>query len=144
MESIFDMTKMLYAIKHINDFYNKICTETADKCGISKAEADILIFLNNNPACDSAKDIVKLKGFSKAYVSKAVEPLLAKGLISIKVDEEDRRCQHLKITAKANPILLNLKEMQQNFFKKITDGISQEDIETHLHVINRFSENAQK
>ena len=144
MNTNFDITKILYSVKNINDLYYNLSTKAADECGISKPEADILAFLYNNPTCDTAKDIVKLKGFSKSYVSKAVEPLLSKGLISIEIDIIDRRCQHLKLTEKSKPIIEKLYIMQNNFVDKITEGIDKEDIKKYIEVMQRFSDNAQK
>lgn len=144
MKTNFDITKILYSIKHINDLYYNLSTKAADECRITKPEADILAFLYNNPACDTAKDIAKLKGFSKAYVSKAVEPLLDKELIKIYIDKNDRRCQHLKLTEKSKPLVIKLQKMQIEFINKITDGIPKEDIEKYLEVMVGFANNALK
>lgn len=144
MNTNFDITKILYSVKHINDLYYDLSIKAADKCGITKPEADVLAFLYNNPTCDTAKDIVKLKGFSKAYVSKAVEPLLEKELITIYVDKNDRRCQHLKLTEKAKSVVIKLHKMQHKFINKITNGIDEKDIQNYLAVIERFAENALK
>lgn len=144
METNFDITKILYSIKHINDLYYNLSIKAANECGITKPEADVLAFLYNNPFCDTAKDIVKLKGFSKAYVSKAVEPLLEKELIIIEIDKDDKRCQHLKLTDKSEPIVKKLNSMQIKFIDKITEGIDKKDIEKYLEVIQCFSVNALK
>ena len=144
MKINFDITKILYSIKNINDLYYNLSVKVAAECGITKPEADVLAFLNNNPTCDTAKDIVKLKGFSKAYVSKAVEPLLEKGLLKINIDKNDRRCQHLKLTEKSKPLVIKLQKMQIEFINKITDGIPKEDIEKYLEVMVGFVNNALK
>ena len=62
MKSKFDITEILYSVKNITDLYYNLSVEVANECGITKPEADILAFLNNNPSCDTAKDIVKLRG----------------------------------------------------------------------------------
>lgn len=144
MKAKFDITEILYSVKNINDLYYNLSVKVANECGITKPEADILTFLNNNPSCDTAKDIVKLKGFSKAYVSKAVEPLILKELIKVEVDKNDRRCQHLKLTEKAKPIVIKLYNMQSEFVEKITEGIDSKDIEKYIEVMQLFSQNALK
>lgn len=144
MKTKFDITEILYSIKNINDLYYNLSVKVANECGITKPEADILAFLNNNPSCDTAKDIVKLKGFSKAYVSKAVEPLILKELIKVEVDKDDRRCQHLKLTEKSKPIVIKLYNMQSEFVEKITKGIDPKDIEKYIEVMQLFSKNALK
>lgn len=144
MKTKFDITEILYSVKNINDLYYNLSVKVANECGITKPEADILAFLNNNPSCDTAKDIVRLKGFSKAYVSKAVEPLILKELIKVEVDKNDRRCQHLKLTEKSKPIVIKLYNMQSEFIEKITKGIDPKDIEKYIEVMHLFSENALK
>lgn len=144
MKTKVDITKILYSVKNINDLYYNLSVKVANECGITKPEADILAFLNNNPSCDTAKDIVKLKGFSKAYVSKAVEPLILKELIKVEVDKNDRRCQHLKLTEKSKPIVIKLYNMQSEFVEKITKGIDPKDIEKYIEVMQLFSQNALK
>ena len=129
MKTNFDITKILYSIKHINDLYYNLSTKAADECGITKPEADILAFLYNNPACDTAKDIAKL---------------LDKELIKIYIDKNDRRCQHLKLTEKSKPLVIKLQKMQIEFINKITDGIPKEDIEKYLEVMVGFANNALK
>ena len=44
-------------------------------------ELDVLLFLGNNPDCDTASDMVQLRQLTKSHVSKAVEHLTALGLI---------------------------------------------------------------
>ena len=144
MKTKFDITDILYSVKNINDLYYNLSVKVANECGITKPEADILAFLNNNPSCDTARDIVKLKGFSKAYVSKAVEPLILKELIKVEVNKNDRRCQHLKLTEKSKPIVIKLYNMQSEFIEKITKGIDPKDVEKYIEVMQLFSQNALK
>ncbi|MDU2489100.1 MAG: MarR family winged helix-turn-helix transcriptional regulator [Clostridium celatum] len=144
MKTKFDIMDILYSVKNINDLYYNLSVKVANEFGITKPEADILAFLNNNPSCDTARDIVKLKGFSKAYVSKAVETLILKELIKVEIDKDDRRCQHLKLTEKSKPILIKLHDMQNEFIEKITNGIDQKNIEKYIEVMHLFSENALK
>ena len=142
MDIDFKITKILYNMKHMGDLYHKLSSKAAEECNLTKPEADILAFLFNNPKCDTAKDIVQLKGFSKAYVSKAVEPLLKKGFISIEVDKSDRRCQHLKLTSQSEEIVGELHKMQMEFLKKLTNNIPEEDILTFLEVTEKFANNS--
>lgn len=144
MKENLQTTKVLLDMKNVIEFYNKLATKAAEEAGITRPEGDILIFLRNNPEHNSAKDIVKLKGVSKAYVSKAVEPLLQKGLIEIEVDATDRRCQHLTLTEKAAPIVDIFHEMQKDFINKLTSGIDPEELNIHWKVTTQFSQNALK
>ena len=124
--------------------YKKFISPTLNDLGLTHNEFEILVFLQENLEYNTAKDIVKLRGFSKAYVSKAVEPLLDKELITIEIDKEDRRCQHLLLTEKSEPLLDILLKMQREFIDIITDGIDKEDIKTYINVMDSFYKNSKK
>ncbi|CUN85523.1 winged helix-turn-helix transcriptional regulator [Clostridium sp. NSJ-49] len=144
MDTNFKISNILYNMKHIGDLYYDLSSKAAKECNLTKPEADILLFIKNNPEFNTAKDIVKLRGFSKAYVSKAVEPLLDKELITIEIDKEDRRCQHLLLTEKSEPLLDILLKMQREFIDIITDGIDKEDIKTYIKIMDSFYKNSKK
>lgn len=144
MDVNFKINKILYNMKYVGDLYYKLSSKAAEECNLTKPEADILIFIKNNPEYNTATDIVKLRGFSKAYVSKAVEPLLEKQLIKIEVDKDDRRCQHLSLTEKAEPLVDILLKMQNNFIDIITEGIAKEDIRTYIEVMDKILVNSKK
>ena len=65
----------------------------ADKYNLSFAETDMLLVFSNNPNIINAKDVVNFSKVSKAYVSKSLNTLLEKKLISIQIDELDKRKQ---------------------------------------------------
>ena len=78
-----DITKFLKTQKAIADSYTAAIESAAKRSGITKQEADVLVFFFNNPEYSLASDAVKMRGFSKAYASKAIEQLLNNGLIEI-------------------------------------------------------------
>lgn len=95
------------------------------------------MFLSNNPQWNTARDIVEYRGFSKGYISKAVESLLAKELIGIKTSRTDRRYQHLEICPKAAEAIQILSKAQKEFIGKIVSCIGEEDA-------NAFTKTTQK
>ena len=66
MDTNFKISNILYNMKHIGDLYYDLSSKAAKECNLTKPEADILLFIKNNPEFNTAKDIVKLRGFSKA------------------------------------------------------------------------------
>lgn len=91
-------------------YFQKLLSELSQEFGLSKQEADVLMFLANHPSIDTSKEISDMLGLSKAYVSKAIEHLNAKKYIEITVGKEDRRFQHIKITENTNEIVRALKK----------------------------------
>ena len=68
---------------------------------------------------DTAKDIATSKFFSKAHISKAIEVLLSKNYIIRKSYQHDRRRVHLELTEKAEPVLIEIKDIRRHLIDKI-------------------------
>ena len=94
--------KIMLFMKKTKIKFDEEITNVARKVGISKPEADVLLFLSNNSELNRGCDMVEIRGFSKAYVSKGVGKLLQKGYISFETDTKDRRYQHIIVNDSAN------------------------------------------
>ena len=121
------ITKFLKTQKAIADSYSAAIESAAKRSGITKQEADVLVFFFNNPDYTLASDAVKMRGFSKAYASKAIEQLLENGLIEISCDGEDRRMQRIKITGKGGIIAKSVSMAQQNFYERLVGDLTPEE-----------------
>lgn len=122
-----EITKFLKIQKAISDSYSAAIESAAKRSGITKQEADVLVFFFNNPEYTLAADAVKMRGFSKAYASKAIEQLLENGLIEISCDEEDRRMQRIKITGKGGIIAKSVSMAQQKFYDSFIRDLTPEE-----------------
>lgn len=122
-----EITKFLKTQKAIADSYSAAIESAAKRSGITKQEADVLIFFFNNPDYTLASDAVKMRGFSKAYASKAIEQLLENGLIEISCDGEDRRMQRIKITGKGGIIAKSVSMAQQKYYESLIKELTPEE-----------------
>ena len=105
-------------------------------------ELDVLLFLGNNPDCDTASDMVQLRQLTKSHVSKAVERLTALGLVLQQRDEMNRRRIHLKLAEAAEPILRDGREAQKRFVEALTRGLSDEDKTAAARILTVMLKNA--
>ncbi|MEG1557391.1 MAG: MarR family winged helix-turn-helix transcriptional regulator [Oscillospiraceae bacterium] len=128
----------------VGELYSKLLDAAAEEHKLTKPEAAILIFLKNNPDFDTARDIAKYRGLSKAYVSKAVDHLLQKSLITVVTDKVDRRLQRLKLTAKAQLPADRLRQVQIHFVDMITRGISEQEKSIFVSSMEKISSNAEQ
>ncbi|MEG0752114.1 MAG: MarR family transcriptional regulator [Oscillospiraceae bacterium] len=142
MKETMDFNRILKALKQLGDLYDDTLTKTALGIGISKQEADVLLFIANNPQHNTASNIAKHRSFSRAYVSKAVEKLTAGKLVDVIADGGDRRVQRLVTTDAAAEKSGLLQWEQRQFFKGATRGISEKDMNICLEVMERIAENA--
>ena len=122
-----EITKFLKTQKAIADSYSEAIESAAKRSGITKQEADVLVFFFNNPDYTLASDAVKMRGFSKAYASKAIEQLLGNGLIEIACDGEDRRMQRIKNTGKGGIIAKSVSMAQQKFYERLVSDLTPEE-----------------
>ncbi|MEG0019031.1 MAG: MarR family winged helix-turn-helix transcriptional regulator [Oscillospiraceae bacterium] len=128
MENNLDIGKFLLFQRQVGDFYNSAISKCAAQCNLSKPEADVILFLANNTQYKTATEVVEHRGFSKGYVSKAVEQLQSKGLISIKTGKEDRRYQYIEVLPQAAQTIEELRGAQLGFWAAVSRDINGEDI----------------
>ena len=105
-------------------------------------ELDVLLFLGNNPDCDTASDMVQLRQLTKSHVSKAVEHLTALGLVLQQRDEMNRRRIHLHLAEAAQPILREGRAAQKRFVEVLTRGLSDEDKAAAARILTVMLKNA--
>lgn len=139
--SINKFMKTLIIGKVANGIFIYKINETAKKYNISKCEADVLLFFSNNEKCCNAKDVVKLRHISKAYVSKATSLLLSKGFITIVTDTKDKRYQEIIINDCAKEIVESLKSTQHKFYKDLMKNIDDDDKKIFLKVLDQIKNN---
>lgn len=133
--------KLMVFMKKTKDKVDIEISKVATKMGISKQEAEVLLFLSNNSKLDRGCDMVEIRGFSKAYVSKALGKLLQRGYISFETDAKDRRYQHIIINESAINIIHELKKIEKIVFKNLWQGITDEERKTFYSVIEKMTNN---
>ncbi len=137
------ITSIVKSTRRVRELYDEAISRAASECGITKPEADVLLFLYNNPTLNTARDIVYYRGFSKAYVSKAVEPLLHRGYLSQVSDAQDRRKQLLSISG-GEDMIKKLHRAQEEFMDELTRDIPQSDLDVFQRVSELMNKNAER
>lgn len=107
--------------------YDRRIEEAAHRLGLTKPEADVLLFLANNPQHNTARDVVQYRGFSKTYVSRSVESLTRRGLMTTVQSAADRRVQYLHLTERASLPVQMLRQTQKEFFHFLTEEMTDEE-----------------
>ena len=138
---VLNATEILMRWHQFSKLYRKLQDDICSKYNISNVELDVLLFLSNNPKYDTAKDIVELRGLAKSYVSKAVDLLIKKEMISTFGDEKDRRITHLKLEEKSYEIIEEGKLSQNNFLEILYKDISQSERENLQKTLNKMLQN---
>lgn len=106
--------------------YGEWCKPLCKELQIPRTAFDILMFLANNPMYHSARDIVEIRGIKANLVSVNVDKLVQEGLLERIPDAEDRRKTILRCTEQAETIIAKGRQVQEEFFRKLLEGIDPE------------------
>ena len=75
------MNNHLHFAASLHRLYNLTLRDFGRANGLSQTEMDVLLFLHNNPDCNTARDMVHLRGLAKSNVSTALDSLRTRGLV---------------------------------------------------------------
>lgn len=121
--------------------YEFLLREVSEEYGLSLVEADIISFLQHNPGLDTAADIAEFKMLTKGCVSKAVDSLMNKQLLTRRKDEKDRRKMHLYLTDSAKPVTEQIEKIHEELRVVMFDGFTEEELRMYASFRKRFLEN---
>ena len=124
--------------------YSRQLEPVCRQWGLTRNEVDVLLFLYNNPEFDRAADIVTHRGMTKSHVSLSVASLAEKGLLERRTSPEDRRTVHLKLLTEGVKIAAQARQSQEQFFRQLYQGVSDEELEAYNTVIQKVFLNIEK
>ena len=99
--------------------YTAICKPLCQTLKLPQTAFDILLFLANNPAYQTAADIVEVRKIKANLVSVNVDKLVRDGYLTREPMPGDRRKTRLLCTEKAQPIILQGRQLQAAFLQRL-------------------------
>ena len=120
------MNDHLYFAASLHRLYNLTLRDFGRANGLSQTEMDVLLFLHNNPDCNTARDMVHLRGLAKSNVSTALDSLRTRGLVESRPEENNRRVNRLFLLPAAAPLIEGLSQRQGQFFRALQRGLTPE------------------
>ena len=135
-DSNFFKTRLIF-----QKYYPKQLEPVCEKHSLTRVEMDILLFLANNPEFDTAKDIVEFRGIAKSYVSAGISSLEERGYIERNFKDGNRKTIHLTLTKYASDAIRDGREVQKQFFGKLKNGITEEEMKAIQSVLKKVLEN---
>lgn len=114
------------------------------KYDLTMNEIIVLLYLLKNKEKNTAKDIVEDTMITKSHISKSVETLVKKNIITRFQDSDDKKIIHLQIIDKNTNFIEELKEKNDEINKKITEGITSEELIILENTFNKIKENIRK
>ena len=124
--------------------YEQMTAPVCQQYDLTRMEFTVLMFLANNPRCDTAAQIVKYRRLTKSHVSLAVRALLGRELVLGVDGVDDRSTIHLSLTDDAAEIVDAGREVQKQFYKTVLSGFSQEELDQISRIMARIDQNIKK
>ena len=121
--------------------YRQVCRPLCREVGLPQTAFDILMFLGNNPAYKTARDIVEMRRIKANLVSVHVDRLVREGYLERQQVPGDRRKTLLLCTDKAQPVIAKGRLLQEDFFEKLLDGMDEEERNAFSAALHRIGEN---
>ena len=124
--------------------YNSLFGSLLEKYQLTQLEADILLFLANNPPFDTARDIVDKRHLAKSHVSAGVESLASRGLLERSRQDGNRKTIHLRLTGEAAPIVEEGRAVQARYGELLLDGFTSQERGQLFRPLERVGENVDR
>ena len=135
------MNFRLETAKKFSLAYRQVCRPLCRELGLPQTAFDILMFLGNNPAYKTARDIVEMRRIKANLVSVHVDRLVREGYLERQQVPGDRRKTLLLCTDKAQPVIAKGQLLQEDFFEKLLDGMDEEERNAFSAALHRIGEN---
>ena len=112
--------------------------------GLAPNGVDILLFLANNPGCETAGAICRMRGLKPAIVSFHIDRLVSEGFLLRQSVPGDRRKTALVLTEKAESVVERGRGLQKAFADRLIDGLSEEDLAHFRRCVAAFDRNIER
>ena len=119
----------------LRKLYCGLFTSMLESWGLTQLEADILLFLANNPEYDTARDIVEVRHLAKSHVSAGIEALAGRGLLEREKLAGNRKTIHLRLTEAAG------QAVQRQYGELLLAGLAEGEREELFRLLERIGEN---
>ena len=121
--------------------YTAVCKPLCQTLKLPQTAFDILLFLANNPAYQTAADIVEIRKIKANLVSVNVDKLVRDGYLTREPMPGDRRKTRLLCTEKAQPIILQGRQLQSAFLQRLFAHTDQQMQNAFLKTISIMDKN---
>lgn len=137
-----EFSQLLRAARQFERVFAQRISPVLERCELTMGEIRVLLFLANNPGCDTARDVVMVRGLGKSQVSQAVELLVGKGLLERSPSQRDRRIVHLTITQAGWPVAREAQAVQARCGRALFEGLTPEEMETLRVILEKIVANS--
>lgn len=130
--------------KTITRYYEMKVSGVCEKYQLRQLEYDILMFIYNNPAYNTAADIVRIRKSTKSHVSTSLKVLEDRGFIERRIDKDNKKHVTIHLLQLANEVIEDGIWAQKEFAQDMFDGLSEKEIRSFMNVFQKVYDNAER
>lgn len=119
-------SSLMHLVRRAGQHSTTCWTQCVDT-GLSAVQYAILVVLAEETCCDQ-QTLGNRAGFDKATGTYVIDRMTKSGLISVKVDPDNRRRKLVSMTADGEIMLARMVEQAKSAEKTIASGLSEQDI----------------
>ncbi len=121
--------------------YDRTLDPVAQRCGLTRMELDLLLFLHNNPDHATAAEAVRLRRWTKSHVSAAVHALEGRGFLSAIHPPGNRKVLSLTLLPAAENAIRQGTDAQNWFVETLNRGVTPKELALVEQIIQKIARN---
>ena len=139
-----DIDKFWDFLQAIEAEYARCRRSLTARYSLTAAEADVLMFLANNPRFDTAAQISRIRRIPKSQVSVSVASLCEMGLLTRSYAPGDRKSVHLAPSDAAAPVIACGHAAQQEFAESLFSALTEEERAEYFRLHEKIARSIEK
>ena len=129
-------------IKKLDKVFKQNFDQELERVGLTFSQMRVLRFLEDNPNTKiTQKDISKELDIQHSTTIGLLKRMQEKGLVTVVVDEDNRRCRNIFLTSKAEEISCEMERGRTIMENRIVAFFTEEEKEIFYRLLNKAIDN---
>lgn len=129
-------------IKKLDKVFKQNFDQELERVGLTFSQMRVLRFLEDNPNTKiTQKDISKELDIQHSTTIGLLKRMQEKGLVTVVVDEDNRRCRNIFLTSKAEEISCEMEWGRTIMENRVVASFTEEEKEIFYRLLNKAIDN---
>ena len=129
-------------IKKLDKVFKQNLDQELERVGLTFSQMRVLRFLEDNPNTKiTQKDISKELDIQHSTTIGLLKRMQEKGLVTVVVDEDNRRCRNIFLTSKAEEISCEMERGRTIMENRVVASFTEEEKEIFYRLLNKAIDN---
>lgn len=129
-------------IKKLDKVFKQNFDQELERVGLTFSQMRVLRFIEDNPNTKiTQKDISKELDIQHSTTIGLLKRMQEKGLVTVVVDEDNRRCRNIFLTSKAEEISCEMERGRTIMENRIVASFTEEEKEIFYRLLNKAIDN---